>query len=1222
MTRYAELDVTTNFSFLRGGSHAEELVATAKALGLAAIAVTDRNTLAGVVRAHLAAREVGSIKFMVGVRLDLQDVPSLLAYPTDRAAYGRLCRLLTLGQRRAEKGKCTLHLDDVAAQADGLIFIALPAEVGAHPSRRRFAPPQDEDAEIISISRPHAEERCVSSASRSMVSTGDDFESQLKRIKQALGPGTRLYLAASHSYRGDDRARIEALAQLAARVGLPLVATNAVLYHAAHRRPLQDVLTCIREKCTIHDAGLKLEANAERHLKPPQEMARLFAGYEEALHLTIEIADACTFSLDELKYEYPDEPVPDGKTPQSHLEDLTWEGAAWRFPGGIPEKVRDTLEKELALIEELDYARYFLTVHDIVHYARHLDILCQGRGSAANSAVCYCLAITNVDPTEIDLLFERFVSPERKEPPDIDVDFEHERREEVIQYIYGRYGRDRAGIAATVISYRGRSAVREVGKALGLSEDTVAALATTIWGLSNSALPEEYVRQAGLDPTDPLLARCLELTQEVLGFPRHLSQHVGGFVLTRGPLSEVVPIGNAAMEDRTFIEWDKDDLDALGLLKVDVLGLGMLTCIRKGFALLKEHYGRDLSLGTVPPDDPAVYDMLCKADSVGVFQVESRAQMNMLPRLKPRKFYDLVIEVAIVRPGPIQGDMVHPYLRRRCGDEAVEFPSPHPDHGPEDELKQVLGKTLGVPLFQEQAMRLAMVAAKFSGPEANELRRAMATFRRRGTIDRLYEKMVSRMVARGYPAEFAERCFNQIKGFGEYGFPESHAASFAHLVYVSAWLKCHYPAAFAAALLNSQPMGFYAPAQIVRCAVDHGVEAREADVNLSLWDCTLEPASRGECALRLGMRQVDGLREDDVKAIVSIRDGIPAELNPHLFAPPLATRSIPPLGEGGSAEGRAGWGEYPGVEEIPPPGAPTRADLPTRGRYRASGNAANLFRDVRDLWRRSGVGRATLERLAAADAFRSLGHDRRQALWEVRGLPKELPLPLFDHAAASEAGAEPPVTLPIMPLSEHVVNDYRTLRLSLKAHPMSFLRAAIMREGILSCTDLKRTRDGARVSVAGVVLVRQRPGSAAGVVFMTIEDETGVANSVIWPKVLERMRKVVLGARLVVVHGRIQRHEDIIHVVAERLEDRSGWLRLLDEEADSMSVSVANADELKRPDPGSWRSPSDEEQTPLPLAPADHVKRPLVTKEKSHPSWHPRRHPRAERIIPKSRYFH
>ena len=1019
-----------------------------------------------------------------------------------------------------------------------------------------------------------------------------------------------------------------------------------MLYHAPHRRPLQDVLTCIREKCTVNDAGLRLEANAERHIKPAKEMARLFKGHEDALRRSVEIADACTFSLDELKYEYPDEPVPHGKTPQSHLEDLTWEGAAWRFPNGIPEKVRDTLRKELVLIAELNYAPYFLTVHDIVHYARSQSILCQGRGSAANSAVCYCLAITNVDPTEIDLLFERFVSPERKEPPDIDVDFEHERREEVIQYIYARYGRDRAGLAATVICYRGRLAVREVGKALGLSEDTVAALATTIWGLSNSGLPDEYVRQAGLDPRDPLLARVLELTQELIGFPRHLSQHVGGFVLTRGPLSEVVPIGNAAMEDRTVIEWDKDDLDALGLLKVDVLGFGMLTCIRKAFALLKAHYSRDISLGTVPRDDPAVYDMLCRADSIGVFQVESRAQMNMLPRLKPRCFYDLVIEVAIVRPGPIQGDMVHPYLRRRCGDEKVEFPSPHPDHGPADELRQVLGKTMGVPLFQEQAMRLAMVAAKFTGPEANELRRAMATFRRRGTIDRLHEKMVGRMTARGYPTEFAERCFNQIKGFGEYGFPESHAASFAHLVYVSAWIKCHYPAAFAAALLNAQPMGFYAPAQIVRCARrrarvalrlgmrqidglreadvqrlvsirdcisadlnfpppergrvamafghrrvgvtwssrqleltpsptlplagrgDHGVEAREADINLSLWDCTLEPTraqvarsavaqTKNSFALRLGMRQIDGLREDDVQRLVSVRDAVPAK----------------------------------------------------------------TYSDVRDLWRRSGLKRASLEKLAAADAFRSLGLDRRQALWEVRGLPKELPLPLFEHADSGDAGGEPLVTLPIMPLSEHVVNDYRTLRLSLKAHPMSFLRDRIRAARFAACADLKSMRDGARVSVAGVVLVRQRPGSAQGVVFMTIEDETGVANSVIWPKVLERERKVVMGARLVVVHGRIQRHEDIIHVVAARLEDRSDWLRLLTEDGESLSVALANADEVKRPDPGSWRGAPDEEAA-LPLAPADHVKHPLASRERNHPRWHPRRHPRAERIIPKSRDFH
>ena len=879
--RYAELDVTTNFSFLRGGSHPEEQVATAKLLGLDAIAVTDRNTLAGVVRAHLAAKEVGGIKFVVGVHLDHKDAASLLAYPTNRSAYGRLCQLLTLGQRRAEKGECILYLDDVAAHAKGLIFIILPPDdwIVPHPSRRRFAPPQGEGKKIFAFSNPHAEER-PKDASRSMQSKSP--ESDLTHLRELLA--APLYLAARHSYRGNDRARMAALAELGKRTGIPIVATNGVLYHAPHRRDLQDVLTAIREKCTVAEAGLRLEANAEWHLKSAHDMARLFSGHEDALACTIEIAQACTFSLDELKYEYPDEPVPEGKTPQSHLEDLTWEGAAWRFRDGISDKVRDTLEKELALIAELDYSRYFLTVHDIVRYARSQGILCQGRGSAANSAVCYCLAITNVDPTEIDLLFERFVSPERKEPPDIDVDFEHERREEVIQYIYARYGRDRAGLAATVICYRGRLAVREVGKALGLSEDTVAALATTIWGLSNSSPPEEYVRQAGLDPSDPLLARCLELTHELIGFPRHLSQHVGGFVLTRGPLSEFVPIGNAAMEDRTVIEWDKDDLDALGLLKVDVLGLGMLTCIRKAFAFLREHYRKDITLGTVPRDDPAVYDMLCKADSIGVFQVESRAQMNMLPRLRPRVFYDLVIEVAIVRPGPIQGDMVHPYLRRRCGDEPVEFPSPHP--GPADELHQVLGKTMGVPLFQEQAMRLAMVAAKFSGPEANELRRAMATFRRRGTIDRLRKKMVGRMTERGYPAEFAERCFNQIQGFGEYGFPESHAASFAHLVYVSAWIKCHYPTAFGAALLNSQPMGFYAPAQIVACARAHGVEARPPDVNHSLWDCTLEEARDGAFALRLGLRQIDGLREVEAQCLVSVRDGIPTELNPHLFAPP------------------------------------------------------------------------------------------------------------------------------------------------------------------------------------------------------------------------------------------------------------------------------------------------------------------------------------------------
>ena len=1171
MPRYAELQVTTNFSFLRGASHGEELVAQAQALGLEALAVTDRNTLAGVVRAHTAAKEVG-LKLIVGARLDLQDGPSLLCLPRDRAAYGRLSRLLSLGQMRAEKGQCTLFLADVAAHAEGQIFIALAPddwdwrEVQAAPADAQVP----SSAEIIPFaSRGDREPKLPPSPlmgegrggggaqTLEVVHTAhqnreESFEAALRRIKAALGESP-LYLAASHAYRGDDRARIAALDLLAQRCTTPLIATGDVLYHAPHRRALQDVLTCARAGTTIAKAGFLLQANAERHLKRPAEMARLFKGYEAALSRTIEIADACRFSLDELVYEYPDEPVPPGKTPQAHLEDLTWEGAGWRFPEGIPEKVEALIERELALIGELNYAPYFLTVHDIVHFARSQSILCQGRGSAANSAVCYCLAITAVNPAEIDLLFERFVSPERKEPPDIDVDFEHERREEVIQYIYARYGRDRAGLAATVISYRARSAVRDVGKAMGLSEDTVAALAGMVWGTrSGGALPEQHVREAGLDPTDPLLARVLELAHELMGFPRHLSQHVGGFVLTRGPLIEVVPVGNAAMDDRTFIEWDKDDIAALGLLKVDVLALGMLTCIRKAFDLIGQHHARAMTLASVPREDPAVYDMLCKADSIGVFQVESRAQMNMLPRLKPRTFYDLVIEVAIVRPGPIQGDMVHPYLRRRDGVEVEQYPSPAPKHGPADELQTILGKTKGVPLFQEQAMRIALVAAKFSDAEVNELRKAMATFRRRGTIGLLEEKMVSRMVARGYAQDFAQRCFNQIKGFGEYGFPESHAASFAHLVYVSAWIKCHYPAAFAAALLNSQPMGFYAPAQIVRCAREHGVEARSADVNLSDWDCTLENMEGAGPALRLGLRQIDGLSEDEIKKIV----------------------------------------------------------------------AARPFRDVHDLWMRARVKLVTLEKLAAADAFRSLGLDRRQALWEVKGLSAAAPLPLFSWSETREAGAEPVVTLPEMALSEHVVNDYQTLRLSLKAHPMSFLRERFQARRVRACHELRSVKDGAYVSVAGVVLVRQRPGSAKGVVFMTIEDETGVANAVVWPKTLERFRKVVMGARLIVIHGRIQRHEDIIHVVSAKLEDRSDWLALLAEAAHELTVPVANADHVRNPDPGSARGPDiRSEQSGL---------------HNGHPRWaqtprdprltHPRDAriipAREARIVPKSRDFH
>src|SRR5712671_4865536 len=779
MTYYAELQVTTNFSFLRGAAHPDELVVTAAASGHAAIGITDHNSLAGIVRAHHAAKEAG-IRLVVGCCLDLRDGTSLLTFPEDRAAYGRLARLLTLGKRRAPKGECHLDYADVVTHGDGQIVVALPSEA---------VDMADFTARVAA-----------------------DFEG-------------RAYLTAHHLYRGDDARRLACLAALGEATGLPLVATNDVLYHLPERRPLQDVLTCIREGCTIGEAGYRLAANAERHLKPPPEMARLFRGREDAVERSLEIVERCRFSLDELRYEDPEEPVPDGQTAQQRLVELTWQGAAERFPKGVPDKIRD-------LIERLDYARYFLTVHDIVRFARRRGILCQGRGSAANSVVCYCLGITAVDPARIDVLFERFISAARNEPPDIDVDFEHERREEVIQYVYEKYGRDRAGLAATVICYRSRSAIREVGKVLGLSVDVVAALAGIVWGWSNDPIADLRVREAGLDPTDRTLRLALDLAAQLVGFPRHLSQHVGGFVITRGPLSELVPIENAAMEDRTVIEWDKDDLDTLGILKIDVLALGMLTCIRKAFALIGNHYARRFELATIPAEDPAVYEMLSRADSLGVFQVESRAQMTMLPRLKPRKFYDLVIEVAIVRPGPIQGDMVHPYLRRRSGHEEVVYPS--------GELREVLGKTMGVPLFQEQAMKIAIVGAGFAPEEADRLRRAMATFKRNGDIHQFRDKFVAGMVKNGYDRDFATRCFSQIEGFGTYGFPESHAASFALLVYVSSWIKCFYPEVFVCALLNSQPMGFYAPAQIVRDAREHGVEVRPADVNHSFWDCTLE----------------------------------------------------------------------------------------------------------------------------------------------------------------------------------------------------------------------------------------------------------------------------------------------------------------------------------------------------------------------------------------------
>jgi len=896
---------------------------------------------------------------------------------------------------------------------------------------------------------------------------------------------------------------------------LGILATNDVHYHAPDRRPLQDVMTCIREKTTIHTAGFLLNANAERYLKSPAAMSQLFAEWPHAIRATRDVADACQFSLTELAYEYPQMDLSPGETPQQRLEKLTWEGAQRRYPDGVSDKVRGLLLKELEIIHLKKIPQYFLTIHEIVLWARGQHILCQGRGSAANSAVCYVLGITSVDPVEQELLFERFISLDRDEPPDIDVDFEHERREEVIQHIYDKYGRHRAGLCATVIHYRPRSAIRDVGKAMGLSEDITTMLASTVWGSWGTSMGDENSREAGVDLSDPLMARTLKLAEEMIGMPRHLGQHVGGFILTEGALHETVPIGNAAMPERSFIEWDKDDIDELGILKVDVLALGMLTCIRKCFDLMRVHYGVDHDLASIPPADEETYDMLCKGDSVGTFQVESRAQMNMLPRLKPRCFYDLVIEVAIVRPGPIQGDMVHPYLRRRSGKEAVIYPSPGPDH-PQDELKNVLGRTLGVPIFQEQAMKIAMEAARFSSLEANQLRRAMATFRSRGTIGRLEDLMVGRMIDRGYDAEFAKRCFNQIKGFGDYGFPESHAASFALLVYVSAWMKCHYPAAFACALLNSQPMGFYAPAQIVRDAREHGVTVLPPDVNFSEWDNTLEPAGSG-WALRLGLRQVESMAKEAAGRLTTARDT-----------------------------------PYTGLD---------------------------------DLVRRTRLNGRTVRALAAADAFRSAGLDRRAALWDAKALRDAPDLPLF--AQGPDEGDEPVVSLPAMPVCEHVVADYQTLRLSLKAHPMSFLRASMTRQGYRPAKDLATLPNGKAVRMAGLVLIRQRPGSAKGVCFITLEDETGVANLVVWPKVMAAFRKIIMTARLMQVTGHIQRDADssVIHLVVDSLQDRSDILLRLSD--NSLRPPLARADEVKHPIPAPTLG-----------------------------------HPRNARIIPNSRDFH
>ncbi|MFO0835757.1 MAG: error-prone DNA polymerase [Phycisphaerales bacterium] len=1026
---FVELLTTTNYTFLTGASHPEEFSHEAAAQGCSAIGVADTNTLAGIVRAHCGATDRG-IRCIVGSRLVLSDPPGLAiaAYPTDRASYGRLCRLLTDGKRRSEKGECRLSLADIARYQEGLVAVVVPT-----------LPPE----ELAKYMGPLGE------------IFGDD----------------RLSLAISIGYTSSDAERLEQLAALGVRFGLPRVATNDVLYHTPSRRPLQDVVTCIRLGTSLEAAGYALHANAERHLKPPHEMSRLFAGEPNALARSLTIAERTSgFSLDQLRYEYPDEVCPRGLSAIDHLRALTNAGSHERYPGGVPSQVARTLAHELTLIEELKYAPYFLTVHDIVTFARSRGILCQGRGAAANSAVCYCLGITSVDPSRINLLFERFVSRERNEPPDIDIDFEHERREEVIQYIYAKYGRDRAALTAEVISYRGKSAIRDVGKAMGLSLDCVDKLAKSLGWWDKAEFPAERLREMGLDPDDRTIRMVLRLAGQLQGFPRHLSQHVGGFVISRGPLCESVPIENAAMEDRTVIEWDKDDLDAMGMLKVDCLGLGMLTCIRKCFELVRLHHGRELTLASVPAEDPAVYDMLCEADTIGVFQIESRAQMSMLPRLRPRCFYDLVIEVAIVRPGPIQGNMVHPYLRRRNGEERVTYPS--------EEVRAVLSRTLGVPLFQEQAMALAIVAAGFTPGEADQLRRAMAAWKRKGNLLFSFgQKLVEGMIRKGYPAEFAARCFEQIKGFSEYGFPESHAASFALMVYVSSWLKRHQPGAFAAALINSQPMGFYQPAQIVRDAQEHGVTVRAIDVNHSDWDCTLEDAG---AALRLGMRLVKGMSRAHADAIVSSR----------------------------REHGR--------------------------------------FSSIESLRRHCATPVGCLRALARADAFSSMGLDRQHVLWAIQPL-HDADEPLFDShdpPAASPAESTDAERLPSLAPSRLVHHDYAATGLSLKAHPIAFLREQLSARHIERASDLddaSRFPHGSRAAVAGIVLHRQRPGTAGGIVFMTLEDESGKANLIVRPDVFEKHRAVAKLSMSLLVRGRVERNGKVVHVLVTDLESIDDW---------------------------------------------------------------------------------
>jgi error-prone DNA polymerase len=1015
---YSELQVTSNFSFLRGASHPHELVEQAAAFGYKKIAITDRNTLAGIVRAHAAAKEKG-IQIIPACRLDLQDGPSLLAYPTDKEAYSRLSALLTLGNLRAEKGSCHLYKADVYAHAKGILFtVVMPSQLNRHFQFEEF------------------------------------FIQNIQEYNEALGG--QLYLSATRSYLGNDDKLIFRIQQLSTKYNLPVVATNDVHYHDLSRRELQDILTCVREKCTIHEAGFRLHQNAERYMKPIEEMHRLFRKYPDSIRNTLAITEACTFSLDELKYVYPVEINQSGRLPLEELEHLTWKGAHGFYGETIPDKVVKMIIHEMEFVKKMDYANYFLFVEDIVREARSRGILCQGRGSAANSAICYCLGITSVDPMKFELLFERFISPARNEPPDIDVDFEHERREEIIQYIYDKYGRDRAAIVATVTQLHKKGAIRDVGKAMGLSVDTVQRLSSSVREFAEEGFDEKQITEQGLNPNDPHLKKTLELTAQMMGFPRQLGQHTGGFVVTQGKLSDLCPILNARMDKRTNIEWNKDDIDILGFLKVDVLALGMLTCIRKAFDLCKKHYNLDLTLASVPQDDPEVYQMISLADTLGVFQIESRAQMSMLPRLKPKNFYDLVIEVAIVRPGPIQGDMVHPYLRRRNGEEAVEYPMP--------ELEEILGRTLGVPLFQEQAMKIAIVAGGFTPAEADGLRRSMATFKSNGQMNRYQQKLVDGMMKKGYTEEFARRIFKQLEGFGSYGFPESHAASFALLVYVSCWLKWYYPDVFATSLLNSMPMGFYQPAQIVIDAQKHGVDVRPPDINYSTWDNLLEEKSGKYQAIRLGFRQIKGVREEEIQLLNNFR------------------------GKG-----------YQSITSL----------------------------------RGAGVAISTLERLADADAFRSIGLDRRKALWEVSAL-QDMPIEIF-KGQPSESVLEAQVELPLMSQGEHVVQDYATVGLSLKAHPVSFVRPQLEMLRVLSTYAINHdAANGQLVKVAGLVLVRQRPGTAKGMCFITIEDETGNTNLVVFEKLFETYRKEILNSKLLMVEGKLQREGKVVHVIVSK----------------------------------------------------------------------------------------